>query len=69
MFNDFTGDYKIELFAEVEIHRVSTHHIKAFSPQGFDLIMFVVQPHQIRRCFSENAVNPILGLSALRGHG
>ncbi len=63
VFNDFTGDNEIELVAEVEIHRISTHHVKAFTPQRLDLILLIIQSHQISRLRTKNAVQPILGLA------
>src|ERR1035437_114766 len=63
VFNDLPDDNELELVPKVEVSRIRAHHVKAFSPQGFDLILFVIQSHQIRRPFAKNAVKPILCLA------
>ena len=63
VFNDFTGNNEIKLLVESEISRIRTHHVKAFSPQRFDRVIFVIQSHQMRRLFAKNAVEPVFGVA------
>ena len=63
VFNDLPGDNEIELLAKVEVSCVRAHHVETFSPENFDLILFIIQPHQVSRLLTENAVKPMLGLT------
>lgn len=60
MFNNFARNDQIEFLVQIEVGCVAVNRVITLFSQAFDLILFVIHPHQIRGVFAQDAMQPYL---------